>query len=81
MYITSAQRGTDYYGLVMSFTVPNEADSTAVRIAIDCEFNEAATYGSGTEPVIRVMVEGRDITQVDMLAKQLADVVTGVAGS
>jgi len=30
---------------------------------------------SGTEPVIRVMVEGRDQTQVGQLANQLADVV------
>ena len=30
---------------------------------------------SGTEPVIRVMVEGRDQGQVGQLANQLADVV------
>jgi len=30
---------------------------------------------SGTEPVIRVMVEGRDRDQVDRLANQLADAV------
>ena len=30
---------------------------------------------SGTEPLIRVMVEGRDADQVDILAKRLADVV------
>ncbi|MDO9371572.1 MAG: phosphoglucosamine mutase [Gammaproteobacteria bacterium] len=31
---------------------------------------------SGTEPVVRVMVEGADAHQVDSLAKHLADVVT-----
>lgn len=30
---------------------------------------------SGTEPVIRVMVEGEDIQEVDMQAKRLADIV------
>jgi len=34
---------------------------------------------SGTEPVIRVMVEGENQTQVSDLAKQLSDVVTSVA--
>lgn len=33
---------------------------------------------SGTEPVIRVMVEGRDATQTSQLAKQLADVIEDV---
>jgi phosphoglucosamine mutase len=31
---------------------------------------------SGTEPLIRVMVEGEDVALVDDLAKQLADVVS-----
>jgi phosphoglucosamine mutase len=35
---------------------------------------------SGTEPVIRVMVEGRDQRQVLKVAKSLAAVVTQVAG-
>ena len=30
---------------------------------------------SGTEPLIRVMVEGRDKDQVDILAQRLADSV------
>ncbi len=34
---------------------------------------------SGTEPVIRVMVEGDDAPQVEKLAKQLADIVTQAA--
>src|SRR5690606_37227697 len=37
---------------------------------------------SGTEPVVRVMVEGEDAAQVGLLARQLADVVAGeVAGA
>ncbi len=34
---------------------------------------------SGTEPLIRVMVEGQDESQVDMLAHQIAEVVKSVA--
>ncbi len=34
---------------------------------------------SGTEPVVRVMVEGEDDTQVGMLARQLADAVAEAA--
>ena len=34
---------------------------------------------SGTEPLLRVMVEGRDATQVDRLAKSIAEVVAGVS--
>ena len=34
---------------------------------------------SGTEPLIRVMVEGRDEAQVADLAAQLAQIVTDVA--
>ncbi len=34
---------------------------------------------SGTEPVIRVMVEGREASQVDGLARQLAQRVSDLA--
>ncbi|RLA37213.1 MAG: phosphoglucosamine mutase [Gammaproteobacteria bacterium] len=34
---------------------------------------------SGTEPVVRVMVEGRDASQVAQLVEELAEVVTSVA--
>ena len=34
---------------------------------------------SGTEPLLRVMVEGRDAIQVDRLAKSIAEVVAGVS--
>ena len=36
---------------------------------------------SGTEPVIRVMVEGDDAPQVETLAKQLAEIVAQAAGA
>ena len=36
---------------------------------------------SGTEPLIRVMVEGRDAAQVDSLAERLAQTVRDVAGA
>ena len=36
---------------------------------------------SGTEPLIRVMVEGIDRQQVEMVAHQLADVVKAEANS
>lgn len=35
---------------------------------------------SGTEPLVRVMVEGRDAARVEALAAQVVDVVTRVAG-
>lgn len=35
---------------------------------------------SGTEPLVRVMVEGRDASRVEACAAQVADVVTRVAG-
>ena len=34
---------------------------------------------SGTEPVVRVMVEGRDRTQVERLSHELADTVRRAA--
>ena len=34
---------------------------------------------SGTEPVIRVMVEGRDAVQVERLSRDLADIVKRAA--
>jgi len=59
--------------------------SPAIRDAVVAAEGELADTGrvvlraSGTEPVIRVMVEGRDKDQVVALAKQLAEVVAEVA--
>ena len=60
-------------------------ESPAIRDAVSAAERELADRGrvvlraSGTEPVIRVMVEGEDEGQVVALAKSLADVVTEVA--
>ena len=62
---------------------PNE--STAIQDAVAVAEAELADKGrvvlraSGTEPVIRVMVEGEDAEQVVSLAKRLASVVAEAA--
>ena len=59
--------------------------SPAIRQAVTAAEGELADTGrvvlraSGTEPVIRVMVEGQDKDQVVALAKQLAEVVAEAA--
>lgn len=59
--------------------------STAIRDAVVAAEGELADRGrvvlraSGTEPVIRVMVEGQDQQQVLLLAKRLASVVAAAA--
>ncbi len=61
------------------------AESPAIREAVEAVENELADTGrvvlraSGTEPVIRVMVEGQDRDQVVELAKRLAAVVEEAA--
>jgi phosphoglucosamine mutase len=60
-------------------------DSTAISDAVSAAETELADTGrvvlraSGTEPVIRVMVEGQDKKQVIALAERLAAVVTEAA--
>ena len=55
--------------------------SEPVRQAVAEAEHELADSGrvllrpSGTEPLVRVMVEGEDAAQVERLAKQLAEVV------
>jgi phosphoglucosamine mutase len=62
---------------------PNE--STAIQDAVAVAEAELADKGrvvlraSGTEPVIRVMVEGEDADQVVSLAKRLASIVAEAA--
>lgn len=59
--------------------------STTVQQAVRAVESELADHGrvvlraSGTEPVVRVMVEGRDATQVERLSRSLADVVRRAA--
>jgi phosphoglucosamine mutase len=61
-------------------------ESPEIRSAVVEAESELADNGrvvlraSGTEPVIRVMVEGRDATQVDQLAERLAGVVAQAIG-
>ena len=53
----------------------------AVR-AVEQELNgtgRVVLRASGTEPVVRVMVEGRDATQIERLGRQIADVVRNAA--
>jgi len=58
----------------------------AVREALDSAQSELGTRGrvvlraSGTEPVIRIMVEGEDRLQVSTLAGRLADSVRNSFG-
>jgi len=68
--------------VVPGFDVNN---SSVIQKAYNDVLNELHEEGrvllrpSGTEPVIRVMVEGPDSVQVQLLAKQLAEVVARAA--
>jgi phosphoglucosamine mutase len=63
----------------------NPDESTAIQDAVAVAEGELADKGrvvlraSGTEPVIRVMVEGEDAEQVVSLAKRLASIVAEAA--
>jgi phosphoglucosamine mutase len=63
----------------------NPDESTAIQDAVAVAEGELADKGrvvlraSGTEPVIRVMVEGQDADQVVSLAKRLALIVAEAA--
>ena len=63
----------------------NPDESTAIQDAVAVAEDELADKGrvvlraSGTEPVIRVMVEGEDADQVVSLAKRLASIVAEAA--
>jgi phosphoglucosamine mutase len=60
-------------------------DSTEVQDAVAAAEEELADSGrvllraSGTEPLIRVMVEGQDEVQVAKLAERLAQIVTAAS--
>jgi phosphoglucosamine mutase len=60
-------------------------DDVAVRAAIDAAERELGSTGrilvrpSGTEPLIRVMIEGDDRARIDRLANELAEIVRSAA--
>lgn len=59
------------------------AEVVAAVQAVESELGEAGRVllrPSGTEPLIRVMVEGREAGQVSSLAQRIADAVRAVAG-
>ncbi len=59
----------------------NDAIQQAVRTAEQAlgDSGRVLLRASGTEPKVRVMVEGRDRTQVEALAQQIAEVVKAAA--
>ena len=61
------------------FAVPEIQDAVAVVEGELADSGRVVLRASGTEPVIRVMVEGEDEAQVVSVAKRLADVVAKAA--
>ena len=57
---------------------PHIADAVALAEKDMGRYGRVLLRSSGTEPVIRVMVEGEDQSKVEMHARQLADVVADV---
>ncbi|MCK4710076.1 MAG: phosphoglucosamine mutase, partial [Gammaproteobacteria bacterium] len=87
--LAEARMGMQKYPQVM-INVPiahkiNPDDFPQIQQAVEAAEQELANKGrvllrpSGTEPLIRVMVEGQDAGQVGTLARQIADIVIEVA--
>ncbi len=87
--LAEARQGMNKYPQVM-INVPlqhkfDAGDFPQIQLAVEQVEKELNGRGrvllrpSGTEPLIRVMVEGQDARQVDTLANQVADVVKQVA--
>lgn len=60
-------------------TLPQVNDAVAAAEAVLGDNGRVLLRPSGTEPVIRVMVEGRDDAQVESLAGEIADTVASAA--
>jgi len=67
----------------VKITQPIDISSQHIQSAVDDAQTQLGDSGrillreSGTEPVIRVMVEGEQLDQVNLLAQELADIVRG----
>jgi len=78
--------------VLVNATVPNsrKAELSSCREILDAQSEiEKELEGngrilvrpSGTEPVVRVMIEGRDKAQIEKMAKSLADVIEKFLGN
>jgi len=87
--LAEARMGMQKYPQVMvNVPIPhkiNPSEFPQIMQAVETAEQELANTGrvllrpSGTEPLIRVMVEGQDAQQVETLANQIADIVKEVA--
>ena len=67
-----------------SIDLANDNDvATAVKSVEDTlgDNGRVLLRASGTEPVIRVMIEGRDVAQTNQLARELADVIESLSNA
>jgi phosphoglucosamine mutase len=66
------------------FKLNGQPEIAGVVTAVEDELGDSGRVvlrPSGTEPLVRVMVEGRDEAQVNLCAERIAEVVRRVAGA